>query len=110
VRIEGRVEKVSAAESDAYFASRPAGARLSANASAQSAVVSGRPFLESAVRKVEEKFGANPPRPAQWGGYRVIPARMEFWQGRANRLHDRLLYTRVEKDAHASWQIERLAP
>jgi pyridoxamine 5'-phosphate oxidase len=110
VRIEGRVEKVSATESDAYFASRPAGARLSANASAQSAVVSGRSFLESEVRKVEEKFGANPPRPPQWGGYRVLPARIEFWQGRANRLHDRLLYTRVPTGPRASWQIERLAP
>jgi pyridoxamine 5'-phosphate oxidase len=106
IRIEGRVEKVSDQESDVYFASRPVGARLSACASAQSEVVSGRSFLESEVEKIRTLHGDNPPRPAHWGGYRVVPGRVEFWQGRENRLHDRLLYTRVQD----AWRIERLAP
>jgi len=106
VRIEGAVEKVSAAESDAYFASRPLGARLSAWASEQSSAVPGRDALESAVRQMQQRFGDSPPRPPHWGGYRVMPQRIEFWQGRADRLHDRLLYTR----AAAGWRIERLAP
>ena len=106
VRIEGRVEKVSAAESDAYFASRPLGARLSAWASEQSAVVAGREVLENGVRRARQRFGEEPPRPPHWGGYRVIPQQIEFWQGRADRLHDRLRYTR----AAGGWRIERLAP
>ena len=106
VRIEGRVEKVSASDSDAYFASRPAGARLSARASAQSAVVAGRQVLEKAVKEEKGKHGENPPRPENWGGYRLTPVRIEFWQGRENRLHDRLLYT----SAQGAWRIERLAP
>jgi pyridoxamine 5'-phosphate oxidase len=106
VRVEGRVEKVTAAESDKYFLSRPVGARLSARASAQSDVVVDRTFLENALREQKARHGDNPPRPAHWGGYRVIPSRIEFWQGRENRLHDRLLYTR-KKDV---WAIERLAP
>ncbi len=106
VRIDGSVEKVSEAESDAYFASRPVGARLSANASAQSTVVPGRAFLEKAMAEQQAKYGGNPPRPPHWGGYRVIPASVEFWQGRENRLHDRLLYRR----AGERWTIERLAP
>jgi pyridoxamine 5'-phosphate oxidase len=106
VRIEGKVEKVTAAESDKYFSSRPAGARLSASASAQSEVVPDRAFLETEVEKIKAMHGANPPRPAHWGGYRVIPSQIEFWQGRENRLHDRLLYTLTS----GSWKIERLAP
>lgn len=106
VRIEGQVERVSAAESDEYFANRPAGARLSARASAQSSVVEGREVLEMAMQRQKDQFGENPPRPQHWGGYRVIPACVEFWQGRENRLHDRLLYTRDG----GSWKIERLAP
>jgi len=106
VRIEGKVEKVAPADSDSYFASRPAGARLSARASAQSEVVPGREFLESAAKKEKEQYGDNPPRPAHWGGYRVLPAQIEFWQGRENRLHDRLLYRRNSD----RWTIERLAP
>ena len=106
VRIEGKVEKVSAKDSDAYFLSRPAGARLSARASAQSEVVSDRGYLESQVEKMKTQFGDDPPRPAHWGGYSVLPARIEFWQGRENRLHDRLLYRRHND----SWKIERLAP
>jgi len=106
VRIEGKVEKVSASDSDKYFLSRPVGARLSASASAQSEVVLNRKYLESQVEKIKARFGENPPRPPQWGGYRVMPSQIEFWQGRENRLHDRLLYSR-NKD---SWKIERLAP
>lgn len=102
IRIEGRVEKVTAAESDAYFATRPMGARQSAVASPQSSVVPDRSFLEDKVRTI----GDNPPRPAHWGGYRVLPAQMEFWQGRENRLHDRLLYRSID----GRWKIERLAP
>jgi pyridoxamine 5'-phosphate oxidase len=106
IRIEGRAEKVTAAESDAYFGSRPVGARLSARASAQSEVVVDRNFLENALQEQKQKHGENPPRPPHWGGYRVIPSKIEFWQGRADRLHDRLLYAR-----HGDgWTIERLAP
>ena len=106
VRIDGKVEKVSSSDSDNYFSSRPVGARLSARASAQSTTVAGREVLEKAVQGEKEKYGEKPPRPAHWGGYRVTPSRIEFWQGRENRLHDRLLYRR-KKD---SWTIERLAP
>jgi pyridoxamine 5'-phosphate oxidase len=106
VRIEGMVEKVSAAESDAYFASRPLGARLSAWASAQSETVSSRAELEKSLEAARARYREQPPRPPHWGGYRVTPQRIEFWQGRADRLHDRLLYAR----AGAAWRIERLAP
>jgi len=106
IRIEGSVEKVSVKESEAYFLSRPVGARLSALASAQSEVVADRSFLETRVKKISEQYGNNPPRPAHWGGYRVVPVRIEFWQGRENRLHDRLLYNRAD----GAWKIERLAP
>lgn len=110
VRIEGRVEKVSAAESDAYFSSRPVGARLSARASAQSTVVAGRDVLEAAMKEQKAKHGDNPPRPVHWGGYRVVPSRIEFWQGREDRLHDRLLYRRDRDENEEAWNIERLAP
>ena len=106
VRIEGRVEKVSPRESEAYFATRPVGARLSARASAQSTVIAGREFLEAAMKEQRARHGDNPPRPHYWGGYRVVPERIEFWQGRENRLHDRLLYRRDK----GAWKIERLAP
>jgi len=114
VRVEGEVEKVSAAESDAYFASRPLGARLSAWASEQSAAVASRQILENSMQAARERYGDAPPRPPHWGGYRVMPQRLEFWQGRADRLHDRLLYTRAEVGCDtgrdAGWKIERLAP
>lgn len=106
VRIQGRVDKLAAAESERYFASRPLGARLSARASAQSVVVPGREALERAVADEIARYGDNPPRPAHWGGYRVLPSRIEFWQGRENRLHDRLQYRR----GASGWTLERLAP
>jgi len=106
VRIEGRVEKVAAADSDAYYASRPLGARLSAWASAQSEPVGGRAALERSFEEMARRHGAAPRRPPHWGGYRLLPEAVEFWQGRADRLHDRLLYRR----AGAHWAIERLAP
>jgi pyridoxamine 5'-phosphate oxidase len=106
VRITGRVEKVDAADSDAYFVTRPVGARLSACASEQSETVASRAVLEKAVAEAKARYGDSPPRPAHWGGYRVLPAEIEFWQGRADRLHDRLLYTQ----SAGEWKIERLAP
>jgi pyridoxamine 5'-phosphate oxidase len=106
VRVDGRVERVAAAESDAYYASRPLGARLSAWASPQSERVPDRLSLEKSMDMVRQRYGENPPRPPHWGGYRVLAESVEFWQGRADRLHDRLVYTR----AGAGWKIERLAP
>jgi pyridoxamine 5'-phosphate oxidase len=106
VRIDGRIERVSAAESDAYYASRPLGARLSAWASPQSERVASRATLEAAMAEARARFGEAPPRPEHWGGYRVLPTGFEFWQGRADRLHDRLLYSREGGD----WRIARLAP
>jgi pyridoxamine 5'-phosphate oxidase len=108
VRVEGDVQRVSAAESDAYFRSRPFGHQLGALASPQSQVISDRQFLEDRLQALLEKFkeGDEVPRPEQWGGYRVAPHTIEFWQGRANRLHDRLRYRRDG----VSWRIERLAP
>ena len=108
VRVEGRVEKLSAQESDAYFQKRPFGHRLGALASPQSQPVPGRTFLEERMQElVAEYEGQEVPRPEHWGGYRVVPEVIEFWQGRANRLHDRLRYRRGENDA---WIIDRLAP
>jgi len=107
VRIEGRVEKVAAEESDNYFASRPLLSRIGAWASPQSAIISGRQWLEDEFAKMTEKFKENVPRPPHWGGYRLLPDSIEFWQGRPSRLHDRILY-RVENGEH--WKIERLSP
>jgi pyridoxamine 5'-phosphate oxidase len=106
VRIDGRIERVSAAESDAYYASRPLGARLSAWASPQSEKVASRAVLETAMEELRRRHGGAPPRPPHWGGYRVLPSELEFWQGRADRLHDRLVYTREGGE----WRIARLAP
>jgi pyridoxamine 5'-phosphate oxidase len=110
VRIDGAVDKVPAAASDAYYATRPLGARLSAWASAQSETVPSRGALEASMRGVRERYADNPPRPPHWGGYRVVPRAIEFWQGRADRLHDRLRYTRRAAGGAAGWTIERLAP
>jgi pyridoxamine 5'-phosphate oxidase len=107
VRISGNVEKVTPAESDAYFASRPTGARLSAWASPQSERVESRLVLEKWMSEAQSRHGEQPARPAHWGGYRVLPHAVEFWQGRADRLHDRLLYRR---GGGGAWAIERLAP
>ena len=107
VRIEGTVEKVSDAESDAYFQSRPLGSKLGAWASNQSEVVAGREILEARFAELQKRFGDNVPRPPHWGGYRVKPNAIEFWQGQENRLHDRLRYS---LGSDGSWVIERLAP
>ena len=108
VRIEGIVEKVSTEESDAYFTSRPEGSRIGAWASPQSAVIENREVIEANVLKYQQQFaGAIIPRPKHWGGYRVKPGLVEFWQGRESRLHDRLQYSLQEDVA---WKIERLAP
>ena len=106
VRIEGIVEKVSAEESDAYFDSRPLGSRLGAWASPQSMPLPSRLTLASKVAAIMLRYGTAPPRPAHWGGYRVRPDAIEFWQGRPDRLHDRLRYVRQD----VCWKIERLAP
>lgn len=108
VRITGMVEKVSGAESDAYFLSRPTGSQIGAWASPQSLVIESRNWLEQQVKMLEEKFRKETvTRPPHWGGYRVKPVIIEFWQGRSSRLHDRLQYT-LQEDG--SWKIERLAP
>ena len=109
VRIDGVVDKVDAAVSDAYYASRPLGARHSAWASAQSETVPSRSLLETSMQEVRARHADNPPRPPHWGGYRVTPLAIEFWQGRADRLHDRLVYRRAAA-SDAGWAIERLAP
>lgn len=107
VPIEGLVERVSAAESDAYFATRPRGSQIGAWASPQSQVIASRDELDQALRKIEERFqDSEIPRPPFWGGFRLIPDKVEFWQGRQDRLHDRLRY---RKDG-GLWIVERLAP
>jgi len=109
VRIEGRVERTTAAESDAYFHSRPSTSRIGAWSSPQSAVIADRTALEAlyASFRAEHADDAAIPRPAHWGGFRLVPERIEFWQGRPSRLHDRL---RFRRDAHGGWILERLAP
>ena len=106
VRIEGRVEKVSAEQSDAYFHSRPLDSRIGAWASPQSEVISSRSVLVANAAKYGAQFLLQPPRPPHWGGYRLVPDRWEFWQGRKSRLHDRLRY----RQESGVWVRERLAP
>jgi pyridoxamine 5'-phosphate oxidase len=107
VRVEGRVELVDDAESDAYFATRPRGSQLAAWASHQSRVIADRRALEQRVRAIDRRFnGKRVPRPPYWGGYRLVPTVVEFWQGRGDRLHDRLRYRR----ARGGWTLSRLAP
>jgi pyridoxamine 5'-phosphate oxidase len=107
VRIEGRVEKTGADESDAYFATRPLDSRIGAWASPQSQVIESRAVLVANAAKFGAQYLLNPPRPPHWGGYRLVPDRWEFWQGRKSRLHDRLRY---RPDDRGGWLRERLAP
>jgi len=107
VEISGRVEKISAAESLAYFLSRPHGSRLGAWVSEQSSIISSREVLRAKYAELKEKFATGEiPKPEGWGGYRVVPERIEFWQGGEDRLHDRLVYSR----ANEGWMVSRLAP
>lgn len=107
VRIEGACEKVSEEESDAYFHSRPKGSQLGAWASPQSRIIEGRSVLEENIEQLEKRFSSGKiERPPHWGGYRVIPDKIEFWQGRSSRLHDRIVYQRNSD----GWNISRLAP
>ena len=112
VRVEGRAGRVSEGESDAYYGSRPRGSRLGAWASAQSCPARDREALERRLRELEAEYeGREVPRPPFWGGYRVVPKEIEFWQGRENRLHDRLLYRPQNGGGDAgSWKMERLQP
>lgn len=108
IRIEGKIEKVSIVESDEYFFSRPVGSQVGAWASPQSSVIKNRNVIEENVKKYEHRFITEPiTRPPHWGGYRLSPSLIEFWQGRPNRLHDRLQYT-LQKNG--VWEMERLAP
>lgn len=109
VRVEGSVELVSAKENDEYFKSRPRGSQIGAIASRQSEVLNSYQELRDQVKEIEDKYvdTENIPRPGYWGGYRVVPQQIEFWQGRPNRLHDRLLYS---KATDGTWKIERLSP
>jgi pyridoxamine 5'-phosphate oxidase len=107
IRVEGRIEQIAAAESDAYFRSRPHGSQLGALVSPQSQVIPDRAYLDRRRAELEEKYATDSvPRPSYWGGYRVVPDVIEFWQGQADRLHDRLRY----RLSDGRWQIERLAP
>ena len=106
VSVRGQCEKLPRTESEMYFKSRPVGSRLGAWVSKQSTVVESRAFLEKRVEEVMAEYGEDPPMPPYWGGYVLAPEEVEFWQGRPNRLHDRMLYTRTS----SGWKLERLAP
>ena len=107
IRIEGRVERIAAHESDEYFASRPLGSRLGAWASPQSEVLADRAALDARLAEATRRHGEHPPRPSDWGGLRLVASDFEFWQGRMDRLHDRIVYRR---QSSGGWLIERLAP
>lgn len=107
VRVEGKVEKLAEQESTAYFKSRPHGSQVGAWVSPQSQAIDSRDILEERAAMYSEKYKDEVPRPPHWGGYRLMPTRIELWQGRSSRLHDRLLY---EQDDRGEWQIKRLAP
>ena len=106
VRIEGKVEKVTAEESQAYYVTRPLGSRIGAWASPQSEVIENRAWLEKRWEALSKEYGENPSLPPHWGGYRVMPEHLEFWQGRRSRLHDRIVYARDG----SGWKLSRLAP
>ena len=106
MRIDGIVEKVSAEESDAYYQTRPLGSRIGAWASPQSETIESREWLEARWQALGKQYGESPPCPPHWGGYRLVPDYLEFWQGRTSRLHDRIAYSR----AGSGWTITRLAP
>ncbi len=106
VRVEGEAVKLEPSESDQYFHSRPIGSQIGAWASPQSQVIPDRKVLEQRLEELSHKYGHEIPRPDFWGGYRIIPNRVEFWQGRSNRLHDRLVYVKNGE----GWDLERLAP
>lgn len=106
VRIEGRVEKISPADSDTYYHSRPLASRIGAWASPQSQVIESRQWLETSSNKFAVQYAQQPPRPLHWGGYRLVPEQWEFWQGGSDRLHDRLQYQR----SNGQWMMKRLAP
>ena len=107
IRVEGKIEKLSDAESDAYFHARPTESKIGAWASEQSREIDSRQVLLDRIEMFKEKFGENVPRPPHWGGYVIIPNYFEFWQGRPARLHDRITY---KKDANSKWEIKRIAP
>ena len=115
VQIQGRVERITSAESLQYFVTRPRGSQIGAWSSPQSQVIRSRALLEAKVAEMKARFGEGKiPLPDFWGGYRIVPESLEFWQGRDSRLHDRFLYSRVDpvsgEEEAASWRIERLAP
>ncbi len=109
IRVEGPVEQIDGVEADTYFAGRPRGSQLSAWASPQSQVIADRQTLVEWVAEIEERYPGDVPRPPNWGGYRMVPEEIEFWQGRFNRLHDRYRYRR-DPDRPTGWRIDRLSP
>ncbi|MDG6774801.1 pyridoxamine 5'-phosphate oxidase [Thiomicrorhabdus sp. ZW0627] len=111
IRIEGRIEKISAEQSEAYFQSRPRDSQLAAFISKQSQVVPDRTTLENNMMKASEQYDQQTiPHPEHWGGYRILAHNFEFWQGRPNRLHDRFRYQKVQNETEQAWSIDRLAP